>query len=125
MNIDFEKFAKYSKPGPRYTSYPTAPEFDDSFDDATYEKELLSQDKKTREVIQLHFGGGTPTFFDAKQLQKIISLIKNKFKNFSKNAEISCEIDPRYLTQAQLDVLIENGFNRISFGVQDFNHKVH
>jgi len=176
MNIDFEKFAKYSKPGPRYTSYPTAPEFDDSFDDATYEKELLSQDKKrplslyfhlpfcrsacyfcgcnvvytskdekkvryidylekelnilvkyldtSREVIQLHFGGGTPTFFDAKQLQKIISLIKNKFKNFSKNAEISCEIDPRYLTQAQLDVLIENGFNRISFGVQDFNHKV-
>ncbi len=176
MNIDFEKFAKYSKPGPRYTSYPTAPEFDDSFDDTTYEKELLSQDKKrplslyfhlpfcrsacyfcgcnvvytskdekkvryinylekelnilvkyldtSREVIQLHFGGGTPTFFDAKQLQKIISLIKNKFKNFSKNAEISCEIDPRYLTQGQLDVLIENGFNRISFGVQDFNHKV-
>ncbi len=176
MNIDFEKFSKYSKPGPRYTSYPTAPEFHEGFDDIAYIKELESQDKSkplslyfhlpfcrsacyfcgcnvvytskedkkdryidylekelallsehldtSREVIQLHFGGGTPTFFDEKQLNRIIKLIKSHFKNFSKDAEISCEIDPRFLTEKQLDVLIEGGFNRISFGVQDFNPKV-
>ena len=175
-DIDFSKFSKYSKPGPRYTSYPTAPEFNESFNEEAYIKELKEQDtnrplslyfhlpfcrsacyfcgcnvvytskedKKeryisylekelnlleqyldtNREVIQLHFGGGTPTFFDDKQLEKIIKLIKNKFKNFSNDAEISCEIDPRYLTQAQLDVLIDGGFNRISFGVQDFDAKV-
>ena len=176
MNIDFEKFSKYSKPGPRYTSYPTAPEFHEGFDDKAYIKELESQDKNrplslyfhlpfcrsacyfcgcnvvytskedkknryidylekelkllskhldtSREVIQLHFGGGTPTFFDEKQLERIIKLIRSHFKNFTKDAEISCEIDPRFLTGKQLDVLIEGGFNRISFGVQDFNPKV-
>ncbi len=176
MNIDFEKFAKYSKPGPRYTSYPTAPEFNEDFDDKAYIKELQSQDKNrplslyfhlpfcrsacyfcgcnvvytskedkkeryidylekeleiltkyldnSREVIQLHFGGGTPTFFDDKQLAKIIKLIRENFKNFANDAEISCEIDPRFLTQKQLDVLINGGFNRISFGVQDFDTKV-
>ena len=176
MSIDFEKFSKYSKPGPRYTSYPTAPEFHEGFDDQAYIKELESQDKNrplslyfhlpfcrsacyfcgcnvvytskedkknryidylekelallskhldtSREVIQLHFGGGTPTFFDEKQLERIIKLIRSHFKNFAKDAEISCEIDPRFLTKKQLDVLIEGGFNRISFGVQDFNPKV-
>ncbi len=175
-SIDFTKFSKYSKPGPRYTSYPTAPEFNESFDEEAYINELKNQDKNRplslyfhlpfcrsacyfcgcnvvytskedkkeryisylekeldllekyldtkREVIQMHFGGGTPTFFDDKQLEKIIKLIKNKFKNFSSDAEISCEIDPRYLTQAQLDVLIKGGFNRVSFGVQDFDAKV-
>ncbi len=176
MNLDFEKFAKYSKPGPRYTSYPTAPEFNESFDEKAYINELKNQDKNrplslyfhlpfcrsacyfcgcnvvytskedkkeryigylqkeleilskyldtSRRVIQLHFGGGTPTFFDDRQLKTIIDTIKSHFKNFSKDAEISCEIDPRFLTQKQLDVLIEGGFNRISFGVQDFDPKV-
>ena len=114
--IDFEKFAKYSKAGPRYTSYPTAPEFNEGFNDKSYEEVLAKQDasrpislyfhlpfcrsacyfcgcnvvytskedKKeryidylerelellskhldtSREVIQMHFGGGTPTFFN-------------------------------------------------------------
>jgi len=78
----------------------------------------------SREVIQLHFGGGTPTFFSTEQLQRIIALIHTHFKHFAKDAEISCEIDPRFLTQEQLDVLTCNGFNRISYGVQDFNETV-
>lgn len=174
--IDFEKFSKYSKPGPRYTSYPTAPEFNESFDASSYVKILENQDKNrklslyfhlpfcrsacyfcgcnvvftskedkkeryigylekelsllskhldtSREVIQLHFGGGTPTFFSAEQLRRVIGLIKSHFKNFSSDAEISCEIDPRFLSQEQLDVLTCNGFNRISYGVQDFNDEV-
>jgi oxygen-independent coproporphyrinogen-3 oxidase len=72
----------------------------------------------------MHFGGGTPTFFSAEQLQRIIALIKKYFKNWSNEAEISCEIDPRFLTKEQVDVLVEGGFNRVSFGVQDFNEEV-
>lgn len=174
--IDFDAYAKYSKPGPRYTSYPTALEFSENFGYDEYIKELLSQDKVTplslyfhmpfcksacyfcgcnviytsktdkmdryldyidkemdilskfidtsRVVTQMHFGGGTPTYFDAKQLERHIKNIKKYFKNFSSDAEISCEIDPRHLNEEQLDVMVENGFNRISYGVQDFDENV-
>ena len=77
-----------------------------------------------RPVLQLHFGGGTPTFYDAKSLEKIICLIKNTFGNFDVNAENSCEIDPRHFNEDHMRVLSEYGFNRLSFGVQDFNEKV-
>ncbi len=174
--IDYNKFTKYSKPGPRYTSYPTAVEFHEGFDANLYIEELNRQDNKkplslyfhlpfcrsacyfcgcnvvytskedkkdryidyiekelsilsnhvdtNREVIQLHFGGGTPTFFDKKQLQKVVSAIKKHFNNFSNDAEISCEIDPRFFTKDHMDILKDAGFNRISFGVQDFDEKV-
>lgn len=72
----------------------------------------------------MHFGGGTPTFFSAKQLESLILKIKSVFGNFTKDAEISCEIDPRFLNEEQADVLTKNGFNRISFGVQDFDERV-
>lgn len=174
--VDFDAYVKYSRPGPRYTSYPTAPEFSDKFTYDDYMRELKNrdktrplslylhlpfcrsacyfcgcnvvytskEDKKERyidyvekeleilsrhldtsaEVLQMHFGGGTPTFFDDKQLDRIIRAIRAKFKNYSKEAEISCEIDPRFLSQAQLDVLVGHGFNRISYGVQDFDDRV-
>ena len=51
--IDFEKFSKYSKAGPRYTSYPTAPEFHTEFNDTRYE-EVLAQQDKTR-PLSLYF----------------------------------------------------------------------
>ncbi len=86
---------------------------------------ILAQHVNTkREVIQLHFGGGTPTFYTASQLDKIISMIKKVFPNFAKEAEISCEIDPRHINEDQMKVLHNNGFNRVSFGIQDFNEKV-
>ncbi|PAF54472.1 oxygen-independent coproporphyrinogen III oxidase [Helicobacter sp. 13S00482-2] len=77
-----------------------------------------------REVVQFHFGGGTPTFFDTKQLKEVIDLIKSTFPNFAKNAEVSCEIDPRHFNEAQMEVLKNGGFNRLSFGVQDFDQRV-
>jgi oxygen-independent coproporphyrinogen-3 oxidase len=174
--FDFDKFTQYSKPGPRYTSYPTALEFNDAFGYEAYldklhaqnpenslslyfhlpfcknacyfcgcnvvftskedkkeryidyllrEMEILSQHIDTsRPVIQLHFGGGTPTFFDAEQLGRIITAIKGHFKNFVSDAEISCEIDPRHIDEAQMKVMSEAGFNRVSFGIQDFDEKV-
>ena len=171
---DYKAFVKYSKAGPRYTSYPTAVEFNTNFKYEEYIEILKKQDRSLslyfhlpfcrsacyfcgcnviytakeeskkryltyifkeldilstildtkREVVQMHFGGGTPTFFSAKQLQSLILKIRSVFGNFSKDAEISCEIDPRFLNEEQAIVLTQNGFNRISFGVQDFDEKV-
>ena len=174
--IDFKQFIKYSKPGPRYTSYPTAVEFSEDFTYERYVEKLKNRDakkplslyvhlpfcrsacyfcgcnvvftskeeKKVRyleylrqevkllaetmdtsgEVVQFHFGGGTPTFYSAEQLDEIMTFIKKDFPNFSKEAEISCEIDPRFFNEDQMKVLKKHGFNRISFGVQDFDPKV-
>ncbi|RLA63846.1 MAG: oxygen-independent coproporphyrinogen III oxidase [Epsilonproteobacteria bacterium] len=172
--IDFEKFSKYSKAGPRYTSYPTALEFSDDFKYDDYIKYLetsaeqislyvhlpfcrsacyfcgcnvvfTSKEEKLskyieylkkeidilashidtkREVIQFHFGGGTPTYYKAYELDEIVTYIKSKFPNWSKEAEISCEIDPRFFNEEQMKVFAKHGFNRISFGVQDLDEKV-
>lgn len=174
--INFDAFVKYSKPGPRYTSYPTALEFSDEFSYDEYTKRLRNSDKNrplslyfhlpfcrsacyfcgcnviytsksdkmaryldyidkeldilsavldtNRKVTQMHFGGGTPTFYSASELNRLIKSIKRHFKNWSDDAEISCEIDPRFLNEEQLDVLTTHGFNRVSFGVQDFDEKV-
>ena len=77
-----------------------------------------------REVVQLHFGGGTPSFFDEKQLARVIELVRKSFPNFASSAEVSCEIDPRYFTLKQMQALRAGGFNRLSFGVQDFDERV-
>jgi len=174
--IDFSKFTKYSKPGPRYTSYPTAPEFHTNFteDDliAKYksadENRPLSlyihipfcrsacyfcgcnviftskEDKKVkyieylkkeltilkkhlntkRTVTQMHFGGGTPTFLSAEQLGEVINAIKETFPNFADDAEVSCEVDPRFFSYEHMEVLKTAGINRLSFGVQDLDEKV-
>ena len=81
-------------------------------------KSILKPDKK---VVQMHFGGGTPTFFNAKELDLLICKIKDVFSDFDDEAEISCEIDPRFFNEDQAKVLTSHGFNRISFGVQDFD----
>ena len=174
--LDFAKYIKYSKPGPRYTSYPTALEFSSAYGYDEYIQKLEAQDSSrpislyfhlpfcrnacyfcgcnvvftsredkmvryidylkrelkilsthvdtSREVLQMHFGGGTPTFFTAAQLDEIIKEIKKTFPNFRDDAEVSCEIDPRHIDEDQMKVLNENGFNRVSFGLQDFNEKV-
>jgi len=75
-------------------------------------------------VIQFHFGGGTPTYYQAFELDEIISYVKQTFPNWADDAEVSVEIDPRYFNEAQMKVFQSHGFNRISFGVQDFDPKV-
>ncbi|MCW9026317.1 MAG: oxygen-independent coproporphyrinogen III oxidase, partial [Thiovulaceae bacterium] len=89
------------------------------------ELQILAKHLDTsRDVLQMHFGGGTPTFFSAPQLKEVIDEIKKVFPNFRSDAEISCEIDPRHITEDQMKVMSEAGFNRVSFGIQDFNEKV-
>ncbi len=178
FNIDLELIKKYDRPGPRYTSYPTAPHFNDSFTPEKYLDEIIltngeanppelslyyhlpfcdtlcyfcgcnmiitrSRDRiqeyikylkkeigllkkyivHGREVVQLHWGGGTPTHLNPDEITDLISYINKNFE-IKPEAEKGCEIDPRGLTKDHLTSLRNGGFNRISMGVQDFNDKV-
>lgn len=76
-----------------------------------------------RRVVQLHYGGGTPTFFQAPQLRRLDAITRRHF-TFAPDAELSVEIDPRRLAQEQVAALREGGFTRASLGVQDFNPRV-
>ena len=182
FEIDLTKFKKYDRPGPRYTSYPTAPQFSENFKAEQFLNEIIKTNygenlpdlslyfhlpycdtlcyfcgcnmiitrnrdrvgeytrylKKEmdllrsyllpeRKVIQLHWGGGTPTHLNPDEIADLASFTNISF-NFrddsSGGSENSCEIDPRGLTKEHLEALRNNGFNRISMGVQDFNEKV-
>ncbi|MBU4609295.1 oxygen-independent coproporphyrinogen III oxidase [Achromobacter sp. GG226] len=74
-------------------------------------------------VRQLHLGGGTPTFLDDAGLHTLIDLLESRFA-FATNAERSIEIDPRTIDANRLSALRDMGFNRVSFGVQDFDRAV-
>ncbi|HEY6004700.1 MAG TPA: oxygen-independent coproporphyrinogen III oxidase [Anaeromyxobacter sp.] len=172
----WELIKKYDRPGPRYTSYPTAPEWTEAFGEAQYLDHLARAEKAggplsiyvhlpfcremcrfcgcnviathdrtradayldlldkevalvaarlptRREVTQLHWGGGTPTFLDEKQLVRCHEILARHFA-FAKDAEKAIEIDPAITTRSQIETLAKLGFNRISMGVQDFDAKV-
>ena len=79
---------------------------------------------KMKKLRQIHLGGGTPTFLKAKNLKRLLKPILDNVTYDASELEASIEVDPRKTTKDQLEVLAELGFNRISLGVQDFNHKV-
>lgn len=171
-----ELVRKYNVPGPRYTSYPTAPQFAADIDrqllrDAItrdnsagrplslyfhipfceslcwycgcntvitkrrnaageyidlLERELnLTEPSldRSRLVSQLHFGGGSPTYLQAEEIDRLAAAIKQRF-SFAPGAEISVEIDPRRLAREQVDAYRRLGCNRASLGVQDTNSEV-
>jgi oxygen-independent coproporphyrinogen-3 oxidase len=76
-----------------------------------------------RNVTQLHWGGGTPSYQEPDEIRNIGAFIKEHF-HFAGDIEASVEIDPRGLTYDHMKALRESGFNRVSMGVQDFNEKV-
>jgi len=76
-----------------------------------------------RKVIQLHFGGGSPTFLKPDEIRRLGEIIRQHF-TFAPDIEASVEVDPRRLTRDHLVALREIGFNRASMGVQDFNPQV-
>jgi oxygen-independent coproporphyrinogen-3 oxidase len=76
-----------------------------------------------RKVVQLHFGGGSPTFSPPDHLRRLGELIHSQF-TFAPDAEAGVEIDPRRLTREHLIALREIGFNRASIGVQDNDPRV-
>jgi oxygen-independent coproporphyrinogen III oxidase len=178
LNVTQEILDRYNVAGPRYTSYPTAPEWLDSFGPADYEQALKQSNEiqpkrplslythlpfcdrlclfcgcnvvinknhdvlipylknleweidqiarridNSRPVIQFHWGGGTPTYLNASQLEHLFQYVKERFR-FAPDAEIGLEVDPRATREDQLRMLRRLGFNRISMGIQDFNPDV-
>ena len=74
-------------------------------------------------VRQMHWGGGTPTFFGVEQLARLYALLQSHFK-FAADGEYSIEIDPRTVGESDIAALRAMGFNRMSLGVQDFDPDV-
>ena len=78
---------------------------------------------KGQMVSQLHLGGGTPTFLSDDELQALMDMLRRNF-SFAPGGEYSIEVDPRTVDASRLDALANLGFNRLSFGVQDFDPAV-
>ena len=74
-------------------------------------------------VSQLHLGGGTPTFLSDAGLRELMAMLKRSF-TLAPGGEYSIEVDPRTVDADRLGLLAELGFNRLSFGVQDFDAEV-
>jgi oxygen-independent coproporphyrinogen III oxidase len=74
-------------------------------------------------VSQLHLGGGTPTFLSDRELADLMAMLKHHF-HFAPGGEYAVEVDPRTVSTARLQTLWALGFNRLSFGVQDFEPMV-
>src|SRR5437868_2334127 len=176
LRINEEFLARYNRPGPRYTSYPTAPVWNDAFGAADLEAAhaaadaartpislymhlpfceslclfcacnvIIQKDKRVsipyfdvlkkeiarvseavsreREVVQFHWGGGTPTYSAPAQLEDLFGYTKERF-TFSREAEIGIEVDPRVTSREHLETLRRLGFNRLSMGIQDFHEPV-
>ncbi len=88
------------------------------------EMELHTEVLGTREpVSQVHFGGGTPTFLSDAEIERLMASIRRSFA-VAAGAEISIEVDPRTVDAGRLAALARLGFNRLSFGVQDFDPDV-
>ncbi len=176
LRVSEEFLARYNRPGPRYTSYPTAPVWNDSFGPKDLESVhnaadaaktpvslymhlpfceslclfcacnvIIQKDKSVsipyfevlkkeitrvseavsgeREVVQFHWGGGTPTYSSPAQLEELFRFTKDRF-TFSADAELGIEVDPRVTSRAHLETLRKLGFNRLSMGIQDFHAPV-
>ncbi len=177
LQVGEDVLAKLAVAGPRYTSYPTAPEWSDDFGEAdalaaygraaqeadeplslyvhlpfcsrlclycgctveingkqsradsyldAVEQEIALVSKalgERRDVVQLHWGGGTPTFLSTTQLRRLFAMLTDKFR-LQGDAEVSLEVDPHVTTREQLECLADLGFNRVSMGVQDLDPAV-
>ncbi len=83
---------------------------------------LFNDDRK---VQQIHLGGGTPTYLSTQHIQSLIAIITENFVISGKhNFECAIEIDPRTTSNKDIKDLASIGFNRMSFGVQDFDPAV-
>ncbi|WP_037337217.1 oxygen-independent coproporphyrinogen III oxidase [Saccharospirillum impatiens] len=89
------------------------------------EMALMSHNFGQRPITQLHLGGGTPTFLTVDQMRQLLDRLSIYFDwnpaHFP--GEYSIELDPRETSADMLELLHQRGFNRLSFGIQDFNHQ--
>jgi oxygen-independent coproporphyrinogen-3 oxidase len=89
-------------------------------------KEIAMQEaalEGSRDVVQLHFGGGTPTFLSEDEMQRLMDIIHKHFRLLP-GGEYSIEVDPRKVGRDNVKQLAALGFNRMSVGVQDFSPEV-
>jgi oxygen-independent coproporphyrinogen-3 oxidase len=178
--FDSDLLRRYDRPGPRYTSYPTAPQFSSSFTEVQLREAVIASNgdpiprrlslyvhvpfcmspcfycgcnriitrdlsrsepylarlyreidltaalfDRDREVIQLHFGGGTPNFLSPAQLREVVDCLRRHFLfSAATDRDLSIELDPRFTNPADIAELAAIGFNRASLGVQDFDPEV-
>ena len=79
----------------------------------------------SRPVVQLHLGGGTPTYLTSDEMEGLIGGLGKRFRLATdEEHEFSIEIDPRTTDKAMLGLLGRHGFNRLSMGIQDFEPRV-
>jgi len=180
LRFDADLLRRYDRPGPRYTSYPTAPQFTGAFGESVLRdyamrsnagaaarplslylhipycespcfycgcNRLITRDREKgtrylqslqreivlaaplferhREVVQLHLGGGTPNFLPPEEIAALIATLRGEL-NLSEAAgrDFSIELDPRFIAGGDIEHLARLGFNRASFGVQDFAPEV-
>lgn len=84
---------------------------------------LLAPHLPVREVAQLHYGGGSPSFLEPEHIRRLNALLAAHFTD-APDPEKSVELDPRTLTEEKVRAFAEGGFTRASFGVQDVNPAV-
>jgi oxygen-independent coproporphyrinogen-3 oxidase len=87
------------------------------------EIDIVARSTPARTVIHAHFGGGTPSMLGGARLLGLMDALRSRFA-FAPDAEISIELDPRYVQAELVDALGACGFTRVSLGVQDFNPHV-
>ena len=78
---------------------------------------------RVQHITQLHLGGGSPTFLDDAELSRLMDILRRQFP-LAPGAEVSIEVDPRTATSERLRRMRALGFNRVSFGIQDFDADV-
>jgi len=85
-------------------------------------KRISQSVSKNRPVVQFHWGGGTPTYLTAEQIEDLFAFTKENF-HFDPESEIGIEVDPRVTSREHLETLRKLGFNRLSMGIQDFSRR--
>lgn len=171
--VSLQTLRRFDRPGPRYTSYPTAVEFAASVGADAYRDKLRQADEagaeaplslyvhipfcqkrcrfcachviatshqevadryleylereidaiaellpRRRQLAQMHWGGGTPTYLAPAQIERLFGILTDRFC-LQEGAEVAIEVDPRVTTTEHLHTLSRLGFNRLSLGLQD------
>ncbi|HVS18893.1 MAG TPA: radical SAM protein [Planctomycetota bacterium] len=176
LRVNEEQLVRFGGAGPRYTSYPTVPEWSHEFGDGearaafgraatsraplslyvhlpfcrelclycgctvqiTRRAELVEDYLDAleteiaraaellgdrRDVLQLHWGGGTPTHLTPEQIERLHGMLTRSFRILP-GAEQGIEVHPHVTTHAHIDALVGLGFRRVSLGVQDLDTRV-
>jgi oxygen-independent coproporphyrinogen III oxidase len=92
--------------------------------DSILDEWKIYQNKFQFNIVELHLGGGTPTFFSPIELKRLLKVLLQNNQVDNENLEFSFEGHPKNTSLEHLKVLHEFGFRRVSFGVQDYNPEV-